>query len=232
VIFDWSPQDTCIVYEGAEVGEGQACFIVCDSLGVCDTTFFIVTVIDPNDTIPIVANPDTLTTFLDMTMVINVLGNDSFDPATDTIFITVPPMNGTASFNADGTLEYIPDPGYCSTDSADFLQYAICDNDLTVCDTALVTLIVNCSDSLFVQNGFSPNNDGINDVFSILGVEQFPNNNLKIYNRWGNRVFDQDGYRNTWIGDWEGVDLPDGTYYYLFDTGEGNVLSGYLQIHR
>ncbi len=232
VIFDWSPQDTCITYEGLAVGEDQACFIVCDSLGVCDTTYYIVTVVDPSDTIPIMANPDTLTTSLDMTMVINVLGNDSFNPATDTIFITVPPMNGTASFNADGTLEYIPNPGYCSNDVPDALQYAICDNALTVCDTALVTLIVNCSDSLFVQNGFSPNNDGFNDVFSILGVERYPNNNLKVYNRWGNRVFEENGYRNTWIGDWEGVDLPDGTYYYLFDTGEGNVISGYLQIHR
>ena len=88
------------------------------------------------------------------------------------------------------------------------------------------------SDTLIINNGFSPNGDGDNEFFVIEGVENYPENNLKIYNRWGNLVFEEDGYRNTWRGDWVGTDLPDGTYFYLFNPGDGNIISGYLQILR
>ena len=92
---------------------------------------------------------------------------------------------------------------------------------------------VRCTD-LKVYTGFSTNADGNNDRFMILGIEQFPNNRVLVYNRWGNRVFEREGYTNDkgWDGTWEGQDLPDGTYFYRVEDGEGRVLNGYVQLHR
>ena len=74
----------------------------------------------------------------------------------------------------------------------------------------------------------------MNDNFIILGIERFPDSRVQIYNRWGNRVFDREGYSNDdpFDGRWDGNDLPDGTYFYLIDTGEGEQFSGWVQIHR
>ncbi|MEM9822867.1 MAG: gliding motility-associated C-terminal domain-containing protein, partial [Bacteroidota bacterium] len=87
---------------------------------------------------------------------------------------------------------------------------------------------------LTIFSGFSPNGDGVNDFFQIRGIERFPNNSVLVFNRWGNEVFRSRGYTNDqgWDGRWEGKDLPDGTYFYVIEDGEGNQYSGYVQIHR
>ena len=90
------------------------------------------------------------------------------------------------------------------------------------------------SDSvLTVFKGISPNGDGRNDTWSIPGIEQFPNNTVQVFNRWGNLVFEQKGYSNAdpWEGQWNGKDLPDGTYFYRIELGgDAEILSGWLQI--
>ena len=57
---------------------------------------------------------------------------------------------------------------------------------------------------------------------------------VSIFNRWGNRVYFRKGYTNDdpWIGNFEGKDLPDGTYFYIIDDGEGAKYTGWLQIRR
>ncbi len=95
---------------------------------------------------------------------------------------------------------------------------------------------------VFVPSGFSPNGDGKNDEFKIRGIENYPNNKLEIYNRWGNLVFEQAPYDNTWRGDvknsnayiiGDGI-LPSGTYFYLLDFGVpgSKQLSGYIVIRK
>ncbi len=92
----------------------------------------------------------------------------------------------------------------------------------------------------------SPNGDGLNDVFVIRGIEQFPNNTVRIYNRWGVLVFDTRGYGqndNFFRGESTGratIDqdrlLPVGTYYYVLEytNNEGRLqqLAGPLYINR
>ncbi len=96
-------------------------------------------------------------------------------------------------------------------------------------------------DCIIVFNEFSPNNDGLNDVFFIECIEDYPLNNLKIFNRWGNKVFETKGYKNDWRGtvsvkSFNGSDenLPVGTYYYLLDFGDKATptKSGWLYISR
>jgi len=94
-------------------------------------------------------------------------------------------------------------------------------------------------DSLFVPNGFSPNDDGVNDGFEIPGIETYPGNKLWVYNRWGNLIFKAKDYKNEWdgksniSGNYLGETLPNGTYYYILDLNNGTKpLSGYVVLRR
>ena len=92
--------------------------------------------------------------------------------------------------------------------------------------------------------GFSPDGDGINDYWTINGIEQYPNNTVMIFNRWGDMVFKMDGYDNssrvftgqanqmTTMGAGQ---LPEGTYYFkLVLPDEHNLMTsqGFLVLKR
>ncbi len=68
----------------------------------------------------------------------------------------------------------------------------------------------NCD--LNIPNVFTPNADGINDLFEIKNLEHYPNAQIVIYNRWGAKVFEHTDYYNNW---WDGAGAPDGTYFYV-----------------
>jgi gliding motility-associated-like protein len=91
-------------------------------------------------------------------------------------------------------------------------------------DTIVVT--VTC-DTLFLPSGFSPNGDGKNDFFVISNLAKYPNATLKIFNRWGNLVYIKDRYDNSWNGFSNsdkvrlGEELPNGTYFYVFEPNNG-----------
>ena len=100
----------------------------------------------------------------------------------------------------------------------------------------------NCQDTILLQipEIFTPNNDGINETFEIPGIEDYPNNTIQIFNRWGAEVFSKTAYQNEWngittsnlvIGEGE---LPTGTYYYILDlNGDGSTIyKGYVYLKR
>ena len=68
-----------------------------------------------------------------------------------------------------------------------------------------------------VPNGFSPNGDGKNDVWQIDFIYQFPDCEVEVYNRWGERLFYSKGYAVPFNGQYKGKDLPVGTYYYVIN---------------
>ena len=96
------------------------------------------------------------------------------------------------------------------------------------------TLIVEdangCSlDSTFVitepseiewMTGLTPNGDGFNDVYFIRGLEKYRSNEFKVFNRWGNVVYEKTNYNQDWRGqNTDGESLPDGTYFVIFTSG-------------
>ncbi|HET8737443.1 MAG TPA: gliding motility-associated C-terminal domain-containing protein [Pricia sp.] len=97
-----------------------------------------------------------------------------------------------------------------------------------------------------VFNVLTPNGDGIHDVLTIKGLENYPDNSIRIYNRWGVLVYGTQAYAshgNVFDGTSEGrvtVDpnrnLPVGTYFYILDYKNGleeaKTLSGYIYINR
>ncbi|WP_316759939.1 gliding motility-associated C-terminal domain-containing protein [Pedobacter aquatilis] len=165
-------------------------------------------------------------------LVIDVLGND--DPGNSTldkltIELVSSPTHGTVKVNADGTITYTPNPGYTGADS---FQYRVKDAFGYSTNVATVTLNSNFFE-IKVPNLFTPNGDGINDVFEIRGLNQYGENQLQIVNRWGNEVFHATNYQNNWTG--EG--LNEGTYYYLLrvkriGSNEYEVMKGYITLIR
>ena len=91
-------------------------------------------------------------------------------------------------------------------------------------------------DFAVLYNAFSPNKDGINDTWIIYGISEYPDNEMLIFNRWGDRVWAAEGYDNAgtvWSGEHEnGSLLPDGTYYYLLKIPSLNTYPGWVQITR
>ncbi len=83
-----------------------------------------------------------------------------------------------------------------------------------------------------IPNLFTPNGDGQNDHFEISGLDLFPENELIIFNRWGNHVYRSVNYKN----DWNGAGLSEGTYYYVLrirlDNGTWQTFKGFLTIVR
>lgn len=79
-----------------------------------------------------------------------------------------------------------------------------------------------------IPNVFTPNGDGDNEVFQILGVVDFPRSELYVYNRWGNLVFESSSYSNNW----NGADHAEGVYFYIFKRSDGKNFEGYVHLLR
>lgn len=92
---------------------------------------------------------------------------------------------------------------------------------------------------LIIYNGVSPNNNGRNDYFKIENIETYPGNSVHIFNRWGQKVYDIEGYNNALSTHrFEGRsnvggenDLVEGTYFYVINISSGK-LTGFLHLRR
>lgn len=159
-----------------------------------------------------------------------VLVNDWHDQHLVTVNIVEEPMHGSADVGLNEFVDYRADDDYFGTD--EFI-YEIClDECPSMCDTAQVKLLIR--PYLEIPDVITPNGDGANDTFFITGLENFPNNELYVYNRWGREVFGTANYQNDWEGMWQGKTLPEGTYYYVFKETDTrtSVQQGYIFLHR
>jgi gliding motility-associated-like protein len=169
---------------------------------------------------------------------VNILDNDVFDDATYQLI----PSAGqpkTLNLQGDGQLTYGREK--CRAGVIE-VPYEICDNSCPgLCDTALVIITVEADPSAdcdFVPNGITPNGDGLNDelVFDILlnnPASEFPDNEIIIFNRWGDVVYQAKPYNNDWRGtNQSGNELPQGTYYYILrlSLADGEILRGDITI--
>ncbi len=77
----------------------------------------------------------------------------------------------------------------------------------------------------FIPNLISPNEDGINDKWQLLGFEK---PNVEIVNRWGDLIYQRNEYAN----DWNAPNSPEGVYFYSITTKDNNKCKGWLQIVR
>lgn len=84
-----------------------------------------------------------------------------------------------------------------------------------------------------IPNAFSPNGDGYNDTWVIKYLESFVNASIKIFNRYGQVVFESQQYNTPWDGRFKGIDVPVGVYYYIIEPNNGrNRYTGSITLIR
>jgi gliding motility-associated-like protein len=101
-------------------------------------------------------------------------------------------------------------------------------------DTSKIVVV----DRFFIYNVVSPNGDESNETWYIGGIEQYPNNTVNIFNRWGQLVYSVVGYNNN-DRVWDGksningsTNLPEGTYFYSIDIKKRKQETGYVELKR
>jgi gliding motility-associated-like protein len=102
-------------------------------------------------------------------------------------------------------------------------------NGCVVTDRVMVKVL----DDITVPNAFSPNGDGINDLWNLVNIDSYPGAAVEVFNRYGERVFHSQGYARPFDGTFSGKVLPVGTYYYLIRPNNGRKeKSGALTLIR
>lgn len=137
---------------------------------------------------------------------------------------------------------YYWEPSYLFSDPNSLTTIVIPDETITVSLTATENgctktdyLTITITSELDIPNTFSPNGDNINETWVIEGIELYPNNAVKIYDRWGQEVFQTTGYSQakTWNGDIRNRQATEGVYFYIIDLGDGGeVINGTLTLIR
>jgi gliding motility-associated-like protein len=162
---------------------------------------------------------------------LNILSNDKV-PAPYKLVITSNPARGDIKI-VDDKIEFSPDPRSVSTET---FTYRLCaDFCEDLCSEAKVTINIDQNIDCKTPTIFTPNNDGINDVFIIPCIETglYPNNKLVIFNEWGGEVFSAAPYKNDWSGVFGSNPLPAGTYFYVFETAtNAKPINGFLILQR
>ena len=172
-----------------------------------------------------IAVSDSATTPMNTPIRIAVLDNDT--PYTASPNIVVFPTNGDAFVKEDDTILYRPRVRFIGTD---YFVYELCTPYSQSCTTATVT--VKVTHKVVADNAMSANGDDKNDYFHIVGIENYPDNQVTIYNRNGEKVFTISHYDNrqrAFKGIVEGevslsntAYLPQDTYFYLIEYYDEN----------
>lgn len=95
--------------------------------------------------------------------------------------------------------------------------------DANLCKESLgiIKLTDDFKECIKVNNAFTPNGDGTNDVWIVEGIEEFPEAKIQIFNRWGQEVFNsKESKKMNWDGKFSGKLVPTGTYMYVISLGE------------
>ncbi|MBK8499952.1 MAG: gliding motility-associated C-terminal domain-containing protein [Flavobacteriales bacterium] len=108
------------------------------------------------------------------------------------------------------------------------------------CGTTSDTMTIFIKDCLTINipDAFSPNLDGVNDLFVITNIESYPDNKFTVFNRWGNKVYEATPYTNQWDGTSQfgaafKEGLPESTYYYILDLGtDADPYTGFIYLRR
>lgn len=107
-------------------------------------------------------------------------------------------------------------------------------NELDCVDSVSITVYIYPEFRLFIPDAFTPNGDGLNDIFipSTIGIKEF---NMKIINRWGEQIFETHSV-NGWDGTYKGVNSPQGVYVYLLNVidirGNSHIYNGKVVLLR
>jgi gliding motility-associated-like protein len=149
------------------------------------------------------------------------------------------PASGSGTWNllsGSGTVSNINLPGSTVTGltgGTTILTWTFSNGScMPTLDSVIITVnSCNPTIALEIPTGFTPDGDGVNDVWDIPGITQYPNVVVEIFNRWGSSLFSSNGYSTPWDGKYNGKEMPIGSYYFTIDLGDGSeVFKGTVTI--
>jgi len=236
----WSSNDTAVVFSNPNVNQTQVTGfspgtnVIYWSLtsGYCNSysTDSLVVTYEPA---PTTMDDSESTPFNTTLSNYDVTANDDVAVLTGgwTINVINDPNDGTLVNNNDGTFDYIPNADFFGEDE---FVYEVCSNNCTTCEQATAKIKVVGESDCKPPTIFTPNSDGKNDYFIINCLEFFPDSKITIFNRWGDKVYEEQPYMNNWDGTHNGGDLPVGTYYFILDLNDGaqDPIQGYFMLNR
>ena len=176
-----------------------------------------------------------------LTINLNILQNPTVNILWDSILCT----GETLTLNAIG----VNTQSYLWSDGSSAQQLTVSnagtysvtvENNCGQAFSSINVLEENCDTSqcsFLIPNAFTPNADGVNDNWYIQCIELYPDNEVEIYNRWGQQVYTRANYTGDWDGTQNGSNLPDAAYYYILKikfplpTGE-RIFTGTVSIIR
>lgn len=180
-----------------------------------------------------IAKDDNITIAYAANTTIEVLKNDVLPSNGFTMKIVSSPKHGSASVSGNGTtIDYKAESGYTG---ADEIEYQLCNNACPdICSNAKVSITISGGGDCTVPTVITPNGDLTNDRWEIpcLTNPQYANNTVIVFNQWGDEVFRANKYKNDWEGTYNGKNLPDATYFFIVDFGNGEKQTGFLIIER
>jgi gliding motility-associated-like protein len=179
----------------------------------------------------------------------------------DTVFAFIPPFPPSETLDSLefclGSIEPITAPGesgigytyqwYYSFDDTDYINlqdassiysvdesgYYYVDVSEPLCNFSTNTYyyvdVVPCE--IIIPNVFTPNGNSTNDSFEIFGLDRYPGSTMRIYNRWGNLVYES----NSYYDQWKGTDMAEGTYFFVLGvkkTSGFEYYEGHLTLLR
>ncbi|MCB0492190.1 MAG: BspA family leucine-rich repeat surface protein [Cyclobacteriaceae bacterium] len=220
------------------IGNDSFEYEICNACGLCDVAVISVDILNAA---PLFTSPSTTPSaapgqsiVLSIPSLVSDL-NNNIDLSSFTNF----------SSTANATFSYDPGTGALTlnytnatfSSAQDNISFTICDQ-LNSCTD--VTLQIDLNGEIVVFNGISPNGDGDNDYFFIQNIQVIePANNVTIYNRWGDKVFEIENYDSLnpdkrFEGQQNnGKELPSGVYFYKIEFISGrSPLNGYLTLKK
>lgn len=182
---------------------GEPSLVVTDALG-CDSTFYLTEIEAPDPITIEVSKSD---------IVCGIKGSIRTDPSGGN-----PPYKYTFTGYSD-SLEF------AEFDNLETGSYTLAVGDRKGCttDTIIEIVEIECIEPQGVE-AFTPNGDGINESWQIININLFPNCLVLVYDRWGQKVFESEGYNEAWTGQGMAGIVPAASYYYviLLDKSDKN----------
>jgi gliding motility-associated-like protein len=124
------------------------------------------------------------------------------------------------NFNDGSAASVVTDPSHGFSQPGTYSVMLVAVNSGGCSDTVSYNFVVTSAGTA-VPTGFTPNNDGLNDYFFVIG--NFSDYELRVFNEWGNQIFISDDQSIKWDGTYQGKEQPAGTYIYIFN---GKVIDG------